>query len=124
MRYAWNPARREKARSIGIGGILSAAGPVPGSGSRARLPVRSPPLWDRSPLTRPVSGSRATRSPVPPAALAGRCHLLAQISRERKLQIARASIAAIQATAQITYAAGGGSAEKNGFAATAGPSCD
>ena len=47
----------------------------------------------------------------------------AHTSRERKLQIARASIAAIQMTAQITYAAGGGWAAKNGFAATAGPSC-
>src|SRR5207253_6365235 len=50
-------------------------------------------------------------------------YLGAQTSRERKLQIASASIAAIHATAQITYAAGGGSAAKNGFAATAGPTC-
>src|SRR5207244_12675806 len=45
----------------------------------------------------------------------------AQISRERKLQMARISIAAIHAAAQAMYAAGGGSAAKKGFAATAGP---
>src|SRR5437667_63059 len=36
MRYAWNPARRKNARSIGTRGMVSAAGPVPESESRLR----------------------------------------------------------------------------------------
>src|SRR5436190_2840250 len=44
----------------------AAAGPVPGSGSRARLPVRCAGGAIGPRATRPVNGSRATRSPVPP----------------------------------------------------------
>ena len=55
----------------------TAAGPVPGwlrpqgplpLGPRARLPVRSSGVAIGLPAARPVNGSRATRSPVPPAA--------------------------------------------------------
>jgi hypothetical protein len=47
--------------------VRADAGPVPGSGFRARLPVRSVRVSTPRPLARPVHGSRETRSPVPPA---------------------------------------------------------
>jgi len=43
-----------------------AAGPIP-AGQRARLAVRFPGTELGPRRTRPVNGSRATRSPVPPA---------------------------------------------------------
>ena len=102
--------------------------PTGGAGGTGERVVREPRV-PQEPATRSERserrerrggcGERATPSPGQDPHLR-----YAQISRERKLQIARARIAAIQATAQITYAAGGGSAAKNGFAATAGPSCD
>src|SRR5439155_23404571 len=60
--------RRNGVEAIGDGHGLRAPGPVPGSGSRARLPVRCPRVAAASRATRPVNGSRATRSPVPPGA--------------------------------------------------------
>src|SRR2546428_2997132 len=42
----------------------AAAGPVPGSGSRARLPVRSPPL---APSATDAAGQRLPRNPLPRA---------------------------------------------------------
>src|SRR2546428_13763751 len=69
MRYAWKPARRENARSIGIRRMVSAAGPVPGSGSRAHPPVRFARVGTKSEATRPVNGPRPTPPPLPPPAL-------------------------------------------------------
>src|SRR2546423_2538077 len=46
----------------------AAAGPVPGAGPRARLPVRCSDGAIGRPATRPVNGSRATRPPLGPAA--------------------------------------------------------
>src|SRR5258705_9799345 len=87
----------------GVGVARSATGPL-----RPRL--------RRFGATRP--DERLARNPLPRATRSAlrRCALLAQISRERKLQIASTRIAAIQAMAQTTYAAGGGSAAKNGLA--------
>src|SRR5439155_12740438 len=74
-------------------------------------------------IPRGAERRRARRCSVSESRNRTRTVLAAQTSRERKLQIASASITPIQAIAQTTYAAGGGSAAKNGLAATAGPTC-
>src|SRR5438093_6486497 len=71
MRYAWKPARRENARSIGIGGILGAAGPVPGYYLSSAGVLFARPRWDRDgPPSRGRSLRRPRRCspcPLPPA---------------------------------------------------------
>src|SRR2546427_3485085 len=109
--------------SGGTGGRASSVGVFGASGPW--LAVHRDPTRGRAkktPALRRPEARYAVRGPCPWDRT--RTATCAQTSRERKLQIARARIAAIQAMAQTTYAAGGGAAAKKGFAATAGPSCD